>query len=166
MAWILTTEEGEIIESKSYIVYPHGFNFPEDAIDVHGITQEIAEEKGRNLNDVLIEFLSALKKSRLVVGHNVIFDQKIIGAELYRLKYNESEILEKPSICPMRESTDFCAIPTPRGYKYPSLSYLYRKLFGASFVNVHNAMADVTATMKCFFELARRGIITRPVNNE
>jgi hypothetical protein len=34
------------------------------------------------------------------------------------------------------------------------------KLFGTTFSGAHDALADVEATKKCFFELKNRGIIS------
>ena len=39
------------------------------------------------------------------------------------------------------------------------LMELYRILFNEEFTGAHDAMADVTATMKCFFELKKRGVM-------
>ena len=100
---------------------------------------------------------------RYNAGHNVDFDQHIVGAELYRLNMDYGALMDKPCICTMRSSTDFCAIPNPNsnfgGYKWPSLQELYRKLFDRSFENAHDALADISATKDCFFELKRRGVI-------
>ncbi len=63
----------------------------------------------------------------------------------------------------MEVGKDFCEIPGGYyGYKPPKLQELYQKLFGTTFDNAHDAMADVKATKKCFFELIRRGAIVPP----
>ena len=62
----------------------------------------------------------------------------------------------------MQASTDYCAIPSNSpygGYKWPKLEELYRKLFGCMFDNAHDALADVEATKKCYFELLDRGLL-------
>ena len=90
------------------------------------------------------------------------FDQHIVGAELYRMNMDYDALMDKPSLCTMLSSTNFCAIPNPNGYddyKWPKLSELYRKLFNRDFEDAHDALADITATKECFFELKRRGII-------
>lgn len=73
------------------------------------------------------------------------------------------DLMNKPSICTKLSSTDYCALPHPDpdhvGYKWPSLQDLYKKLFGQEFENAHDALADITATKDCFFELKRRGVI-------
>ena len=37
--------------------------------------------------------------------------------------------------------------------------YLNHMLFGCDFEDAHDAMADITATKKCFFEMRKRGLI-------
>ena len=62
----------------------------------------------------------------------------------------------------MKCSADFCAIPSNSpygGYKWPKLEELYRKLFGYTFDGAHDALADVEATRKCYFELKKKGIL-------
>ena len=57
----------------------------------------------------------------------------------------------------MKSTTDFCQLPGPYGYKWPRLEELYQKLFGEDFENRHQALADVRACAKCYFELRRLG---------
>ena len=65
----------------------------------------------------------------------------------------------KPQLCTMQASTDYCKIPGPYGYKWPKLSELHMKLFGEYFEEAHDAAADINATVKCFWELKRRGVM-------
>ena len=94
----------------------------------------------------------------MVIGHNVDFDKKIVGAEMLRLGRVDI-ISTKKSYCTMNNSVNFCKLPGYHGeYKYPKLQELYRKLFGQSFSNAHDASADTEATMKCYFELKKKGL--------
>ena len=163
LAWIMADKNGNVLKKKSLIIRPSGFSISEDAAAVHGITTEKAEREGVLLHDVLEEFEMDLSFAGQIVGHNIDFDQHIVGAELYRLGMNSSTLMDKSSTCTMKSSTDFCAIPNPNpyfgGYKWPSLQELYCKLFGHEFSDAHDALADITATKECYFELKRRGII-------
>lgn len=158
LGWILTDEKGNILSSECDIVKPDGFVIPTDAVKVHGITTEKAMRAGRPLGDVINKFMADVKQSKVIVGHNISFDQKIVGAELHRLGYTDT-ISTAKSICTMQASTDFCKIPGYYGYKWPQLHELYEKLFGKTFDNAHDALADVIATKECFFELVRLGVI-------
>lgn len=158
IAWLMYTDDGELTEEKSYFIYPEGFNIPDEVSRVHGITTEKAREKGKNLEKVLLQFAKRIEESDLLVAHNIEFDEKIIGAEFYR-KHIQSKLFDKPKLCTMESSTDYCAIPRKYGYKWPKLSELHYKLFGEYFEEQHDAGADIQATAKSFWELKKRGII-------
>lgn len=73
-----------------------------------------------------------------------------------------NSLVSKKTICTKERSTSYCAIPSPNGfndYKWPTLSELHRKLFGTDFENSHSAFADVNATVKCFWEMKKLGLI-------
>ena len=163
LAWIMTDQDGNILKRKSAIIKPNGFTIPSDATAVHGITTESAQREGQLLKEILDEFIFDLSFAERVVGHNIDFDQHIVGAELYRFDMDYNLLMDKPSTCTMNSSTDFCAIPSSNsyfgGYKWPSLQELYRKLFNRDFADAHDALSDVIATKECFFELRKRGII-------
>lgn len=171
LAWILTDEKGEQLSSHCMIIKPDGFSIPYAAEEVHGISTSVALQKGRPLREVITSFLEDAKLAKYFVGHNIAFDQNIVGAELHRLGINDT-ISAAPGICTMRETVNYCEIErTDMSYMYddydemydydfPSLQDLYMKLFNEEFEDAHDAMADVTATMKCFFELKRMGVLS------
>lgn len=158
LAWLACDAEGGVLASFSGIIKPEGFTIPVDASRVHGITTERALKEGRDLGAVLREFKAQLDLAQCLVAHNMSFDEKIMGAELLRNKLPDIPAA-KPKICTMHSTTEYCAIPGPRGYKWPKLTELHHKLFGCDFDGAHDASADVAATAKCFWELRRRGII-------
>ena len=60
----------------------------------------------------------------------------------------------------MLHSTNYCKIPRfNREYKWPNLTELHKKLFDCDFENAHDALSDVKACAKCFFELKKQEII-------
>ena len=158
LAWILTDEEGNRIHTGNFIIKPDGFVIPADAAKVHGITTQKAEEDGVSLVEAIEQFKADLDIATYIVGHNVDFDKKIVGAEMIRLGMKD-ELEKKKSYCTMQSSIDFCKIPGKYGYKYPKLQELYRKLFDEDFEDAHNAMSDIEATEKCFWELRKRKLV-------
>lgn len=44
-------------------------------------------------------------------------------------------------------------------FEWTKLQELHYRLFGCDFEDTHDAMADITATKKCFFEMRKRGLI-------
>ncbi len=161
LAWQLHDELGELIEAMSYIVKPDGFVIPRGSEKVHGISTERANSEGLPLMDVLSYFNAALAKCSIISGHNIEFDNSIVGAEMLRMNLTTS-LFDKTVVDTKETSTDFCALPGGRGgkFKWPTLEELYFKLFDEQFDAAHNAAADVQATARSFFELIRLRVIT------
>ena len=159
LAWILEDVNGKILHKYNFIIKPEGFIIPDNATKIHGITTETAIKEGLPLEKVIGQFKEDFYQATAVVGHNVNFDKKIIGAELIRL--GQSDIMNsKRSYCTMLSSISFCNIQDGLGgYKYPKLQELYTKLFGVEFNDAHDAMKDIEATEKCFWELKKRNLI-------
>ena len=158
LGWILMDDKGNKLAQHDYIIRPDGFEIPADAASVHGITTEKALEEGRDLAEVIDEFMADFDKATFIVGHNISFDQNIVGAELVRL--NRPDVMtSKRTFCTMQAGTNFCKIPGKYGYKWPKLMELYVKLFGHDFEGAHNAMSDIDATQECFWEMRKRGLI-------
>lgn len=158
LAWLLMDENGSEISSQDRIIRPEGFIIPQAASAVHGITTERALEEGIALSLALSEFAEALGNTRMLIAHNLSFDEKIMGAEFLRAEI-ESEIMSLPRVCTMHSSTEYCEIPGNYGYKWPKLMELHEKLFDEGFDGAHDALADVKACARCFFELKERGVI-------
>lgn len=118
VAWILSNKKGERIHSESMIIKPEDYQIPEKASKIHGITTEKAIEEGKDLEEVLIQFNDLIEQTKFIVAHNINFDEKILGAELIR-KNIKSNFNNRPKICTMKNTTDFCRIPGPYGFKWP-----------------------------------------------
>jgi DNA polymerase III subunit epsilon len=161
LAWLLCDEEGNDIEGKSAIVRPDGFQIPAEAAAVHGISTPRALAEGVELEPLLKDFARAVEVSRVLVAHNVSFDEKIMGAELLRTGLRTG-FDERERYCTMKTSTELCAIPSRYGFKWPTLSELHQRLFGAIPDGAHAAGTDVEVCARCFFEMKRRGIVQVP----
>lgn len=163
IAWQLHDELGNLIEAKDYLIKPTDFNIPYDAEKVHGISTELAQTQGEELEDVIAEFNAVLKRAQFVVGQNIGFDINIMGAEFLRTNV-ETNLHDLPVLDTCTEVTaNLCQLPGGRGgkFKLPTLSELHQHLFQVPFSEAHNATADVEATTRCFFELIRREVFTR-----
>jgi len=160
LAWQIHDEKGELIEVKNHIVRPEGFVIPRAAEKVHGISTERATEEGEPLEKVLDEFVKVLQNVKVVAGHSVSFDNKVVRVECMR-KALECPLTEKIIVDTKEASTNYCSIPGGRGrkFKWPKLTELHVKLFGENFDAAHNASADVQATARCFLELIRLNVI-------
>ena len=163
IAWQLHDELGNLIEHQDYLVKPDGFNIPYDSERIHGISTELADERGISLAETMEKFKEVLGKAKFIVGQNVGFDVNIIGCEFYRLGI-ENNLANMPVLDTCTEITaELLKIPGGRGgkFKLPTLTELHEYLFGVPFSEAHNATADVEATTRCFLELVKKGIFTK-----
>ncbi len=158
LAWLMFDEKRVKIDEGNLIIKPEGFEIPKAATDVHGITTEMALEKGTDLKAVLDVFKKQLDKAIFLVGHNLSFDRKILRGELIR-KGVEYDSSKKIKICTMFSSTKYCELPGKFGYKWPKLEELYFKLFEKDFKDAHDALVDIKTTAKCFWKLVDIGVI-------
>lgn len=164
IAWKINDED-----TKYFILNQEGVDIPEEAIKIHGITNEMARASHYTLMMVLIDLLSQAEGTNEIIGHNIFFDTSIIKANILRLIksgitdqdfYDKfEELLHKDRrIDTMRKSIKFCNIPGPRGPKWPKLTELHQILFKQGF-EAHNSKDDVEATHRCYVELKNRKII-------
>ena len=96
-SWILynvTTNQIEEIVNE-YVKIPATATINEESIKVHGITREMAEEKGKPIVFLLAKFFEAYMKSDCIVAHNLHFDGELVRKEMWR---NRQELLRKISI--------------------------------------------------------------------
>lgn len=162
IAWQLHDEMGNLIEHQGHLIKPENFDIPFEAEQIHGISTQLATEKGEDLETVLYQFNQALKQANFVVGQNIGFDIPIMGCEFFRKGIN-STVTELPVLDTCTEETAaLCQIPGGKGgkFKLPTLTELHEYLFGEPFAEAHNATADVEATTRCFLELIRKGHFT------
>ena len=159
IAWQLHDDMGRLVSHEDYLIIPENYKIPFDAEQIHGISTDLAIEKGKPLKEVLSLFNEALSQTKFVVGQNLNFDLNIMGCEYHRLgiatSLNELPVLDTCT----EKSALLCEIPGGRygKFKLPTLTELHEKLFHQPFNEAHNATADVEATSRCFLELLRNG---------
>lgn len=164
IAWLLTDVNENILEEANYIVRADDFEIGVGAIGIHGITKEKTMRIGKPIVEVLALFDKALKRSIVLVGHNIKFDIATLQNDINAAKLKMS-LDTFPQICTMRASTQWCRLTKlngKSGFKYPKLIELYRICFGENFNGEHNALEDVRATFNCFFKLMKLGVIQAP----
>ena len=158
IAWQIHDAAGTVISHEDYLIQPDGYTIPFDSEQIHGISTALAEAQGVPLDEVLEKFHKALDEVDYVVGHNVSFDRNIMGAEY--LRSGLEDVLENKAVVDTctEETAQLCQLSGGRGgkFKLPTLSELYRFLFQESFMEAHNATADVEATSRAFLELLRQ----------
>jgi len=158
IAWALY-DDTTLREARSHIICPDGYEIPDEAASVHGITTEKAVEDGEAIEQVLGDFESAFIKTDYVVAHNMQFDANVVMAEYARMG-KDRFLGGRGHICTMKRSTRYCGIKRQWGYKWPTLEELHQKLFGEGIDGAHDALVDVNACARCFFKLRQSGIIS------
>lgn len=163
LAWQVLDSDLNLVKKKCNIIKPNNFIIPQDAIDIHGIDQQQAEEEGVELSGLLVELYDDIQNCQFIIGHNIAFDKRVLGCELFRanmlIELEQFKTLKKK--CTMLSSMKLCDLKqnNSKRLKYPKLNETYVKLFDKKFEDAHMAEADLEATVECFRELKKRELI-------
>lgn len=170
---IYDSDRNEIIKEVDQIIrQPVGFIIPDDSIRIHRITNEMCENSGVDLMNILNEFIKDTRDCYRIVGHNVKFDVRMMVTSLKdlqcvenyknverKINYIENNMIPK-LYCTMIQGTDRCKLPKMSksgeimtSYKFPKLSELHMKLFGECPDGLHNALVDVKVCLNCYIEM-------------
>ena len=160
LAWGVYNIDGECLKIRNYIIKPDNFVIPIESTRIHNISQEIAEQKGVDLINVLKEFIEDTESVEYLIAHNLEFDYKVLLCELNRNNM-KSNISCLRKICTMQCSTDYCKLGELKHnkYKWPKLSELYYVLFNKHAEGLHDALVDIEICNLCFQELRTKNII-------
>jgi len=162
---ILTEDDGRIRRTLGVIFKSEDYSIPKEVSDIHGITDDIANTYGVRRSDEFFWQLSDLfHNADTIVAHNYSFDKIIINGEFVRAGLGV--INDNKSFCTKENSIDVCKIPFAssftygrkdiKKYKWPKLSEVYKFLFNEEIIGAHDALTDVRATMRVYFELKKR----------
>jgi len=172
LGWMLSKGD-QVLSTGNFIVRPNYLNINKGldfirsinpkAAEVHGISVDTAKQYGHPEDDVTSMFVQDHLNADLLVCHNYAFDIEFLKDMIARWDCVTEAInfSERPHYCTMKSSTEFCALPHARwktSFKWPKLVELHEKLFGEGFDGAHDALADVRATRRCYYELQKRGI--------
>lgn len=152
---ILYDENAEVKGELNLLIKPDGWTMPEEVQAIHGISTEDCQKYGVDIRSALAMFNMWLKLDPLLVAHNTDFDEFLIDSEVKRLGKNPI-VANARKFCTMKSSTNIVKLPGPRGFKWPQLQELHEFLFKVRFEGAHDAMADVRACGKSFFELRNK----------
>ena len=91
-SWIIAIRVSDdkftIIKKQKFIIKPRCLQIPDEIVQFHGISQEIALKKGTEIEDVLDLFKTDLVGVSVIVSHSLDFHLKTVQAELVR--YNKA----------------------------------------------------------------------------
>jgi len=173
VAWV-EMHSGSFVRETDLRVRPAGeFTLDASAEQVHGISRaEILKAPNTTWNalqklwEALVRGRSASGELPLLVGHNIFFDWHVLASESLRAgHFALFEELSKASLhCTMIDNTKRCGLTRGRGRpKWPKLNELVAHLFeGEGVEQAHSALGDARATARCFLEVCRLTIKTKP----
>ena len=158
LAYLVFDDDGKEVTEYNELIKPDGWTMPTDKFWIdNGFSHEESMAKGVPIQKALNRFLGDYKQCRVLAAHNMNYDRNVLGAELIRAGMKAGR--RNRRICTMEQSTELCKIPGAYGFKWPKLEELHSYLFGKTFDNAHDALADVRATARCLFELRRRKVV-------
>ncbi|RSK50311.1 3'-5' exonuclease [Hymenobacter rigui] len=162
LAWEIYTPEGELLKAEqAYLPVPAG-RMTAQSVAIHGLTPEFLAEQGQEPEAVLRRLLADLAEyTPRVIGHFLQLDFHVAGAALWRAQL-PNPLPALPQFCTMQVSR---AVRPEGPGRALRLHELHERLFGEPMPRLHDAVTDVAATARCFFELRRQGIISDAVLN-
>ena len=140
----------EAIEGFNFRCNP-GISIPSEATKVHGISDAdvVSCKPFARWFPLLAEFFTG---SRVLVGHNLLYDKSVLYWELVRM----GKALSFP--WGIRGIDTAESIQQYLGHRV-NLTDLHTYLFGSGFSGAHSADADCTITTMCFREMVKKGMI-------
>lgn len=170
IAYLLLNNNNEILTTKMYYIKPDGFSIPNSWL--HGITTEIASEKGRDIRDVLTELQSDLQKCEMLICHNVDFDKNVLLAESNRYNFPEGVNRFQELSRKLTEIQTYCTMikggEKYLGGRWIKLSLLHEKIYPeVKWEQKHDALDDAMHSYGCYLKLVKPDEIKEvPVSSE
>ncbi len=158
---ILTDADGKTLGELNTLIKIGDTPIHPMAFAAHGITAELANKYGWDIDHALMALDNMAAHAERTIAHNLDFDRRMLKLAYDRTTW-VGKIITMPSVCTMKMSTDVCKIPAAKSgtkYKWPKLQEVHKFLFGVEFEGAHDAMEDIRATARVFFELKKRGVI-------
>lgn len=155
-------EDGVFRAHFSLVVRPDGWFIPESASAIHGITNEFAHDFGVPMAVAMHVFSRFCEGASWFVAHNYQFDCAVLETAFCRVdRPGDNPTNTRNRYCTMLSGAGILKIPGNYGdWKWPKLSELHTHLFGVGFEDAHDAMSDVKACAKCYFEMSKHQTMT------
>ena len=153
---------------ENHIIRPDGWEIPDDAKQVHGITTEYAMEHGEPFAAVVDMLIQDCHEAGLICGHNIHFDTGIIkanilrelGREYYDANDVESALFKGKRIDTMRSTMKWVNARFHFGrLKFPNLGELYDRCFPGETFEAHDALEDCKAVARCLPVIVDAGLV-------
>jgi DNA polymerase-3 subunit epsilon len=153
--------------AMNFLIKPQGWHVEKKASEITGITDALAEEYGTHFITACEMFLDMIGNSQIVVAHNIAFDMTVMRRTIF--VYSDMMGIDykdpfdgKTLICTMLASLNIVkAIPKRNGqWKWPKLSEAIRFFYNETLDGAHDALVDVRACARVYYELLDMGVFT------
>lgn len=169
---LIDLESGREYAAIDLIVYPSGWDVPQEAALIHGVSTGLAKRVGVNLDTAVNTFLDLIDVCDVVVAHNIVFDRLIMERATAMVSLAQGEEVSdpfagKPLFCTMRAATPIVKKKGRRplhdeDYKWPKLSECIQHFFNEELENAHSAIVDCRAAARILVELVENHGIVLP----
>lgn len=142
------------------IKIPDNIEVTPESIELHGITREVMNKKGVDIQVALNEFKKCYLSCHTLVAHNLKFDNSMITVE--SIRNNMGRIIniidpKKTHYCTMNNSINLCNIIIKKNdktyKKFPKQLELHQKLFTEKIreEKLHDSSVDILLCLRCYF---------------
>jgi DNA polymerase-3 subunit epsilon len=163
-AQLIDPESRTVRSAWDMIIAPNGWTIPEEAVAIHGITNQRAEADGVRESIAVRTYINAWSQCDAVLGYSTAFDKRMMRIAMLRDGMSRPQIERferKPTIDVMQLVTPACKLPptdammasNQRTFKTPSLVQAALLLLGERMTEAHNATADLEVTLKLYWQL-------------
>ncbi|MCG8670231.1 MAG: 3'-5' exonuclease [Pseudomonadales bacterium] len=168
IAALMFDDNRKKINEASLLVYPYGLwdSIDTEAEEIHGISYDMCKKYGIPPNIALDTITYMFGNCDTLVGHNLSHEinmllrtEHVAGPKHVAMKDVLSQMEErmnKAGFCTMKEFTKRNTLPGNKWNKWASLQEMHKFYFGKGFDGAHDALADVWATARCYFEMKDR----------
>lgn len=154
---VLLNEDLDEEDEIDLFVRPDGWEMPEEAGSVNGLTTMGLMEVGTPIDVVLDTYANIIADGYVVVAFNAQYDCKMMRGELRRA--GRPDLFDQtPNICVMRAAMSLGVKKAGGGRGFPKLTDCAAHL-GIEFTDAHTAKGDTRATLALFRHLHAVGAL-------
>jgi len=176
-AELCVEETGKTLGAINLILKPEGWKMAPEALETHGITEDLAERFGVPPRAALDAFLELWCNADLRCGHNEPFDARMLRIAIMRCAYWSMEAMQTgagevsfadywkagPAFCTQTNSTKILNLPPTermvakrmKGPKSPNLGEAYYHFTGKVLDGAHDAQVDIMACKAVYYGIKR-----------
>ena len=138
VAFVLYDNNHEEISHWHNMIKPEGFEIPEEATKIHGISTTRALAEGKPFSEVYQLIYRLFSEGPTVIAYNIAFDLAVLKSEVRRRDLNMFPDRFTP-VCAQKMTTQY------NGGRSMRLGAIYKKITGHELEGWHGALADSRA---------------------